>query len=131
MRFGRGGIEEAGIDSVPQRADIGPLRALASAQNIRLLLRNQQRGVRRLGQAYFFATQQLGLARVEKRARKSAFLRVGFEFRAIDVAEIDDHAPGKIRWAAKGLGADNDYIYKTLLNLDDQEIETYREQGIL
>ena len=40
-------------------------------------------------------------------------------------------APGKIRWAAKGLGADNDYIYKTLLNLDDQEIETYREQGIL
>jgi crotonobetainyl-CoA:carnitine CoA-transferase CaiB-like acyl-CoA transferase len=40
-------------------------------------------------------------------------------------------APGKIRWAAKSLGADNEYIYKQLLNLDDQDIESYRERGIL
>ncbi|WP_028956941.1 CaiB/BaiF CoA-transferase family protein [Sulfitobacter sp. 20_GPM-1509m] len=39
--------------------------------------------------------------------------------------------PGHIRWAAKGLGADNDYVYKELLGLSDQEIETYRSQGIL
>lgn len=39
--------------------------------------------------------------------------------------------PGRIRWAAKAIGADNDYIYKTLLNLEDQEIDDYRERGIL
>lgn len=39
--------------------------------------------------------------------------------------------PGHIRWAAKSLGADNDYIYKTLLNLNDDEIAAYREKGIL
>lgn len=39
--------------------------------------------------------------------------------------------PGHIRWAAKSLGADNEYIYKTLLNLSDDDVETYREQGIL
>lgn len=41
------------------------------------------------------------------------------------------NAPGQIRWAAKSLGADNDYIYSKLLNLTEQEIENYREQGIL
>jgi crotonobetainyl-CoA:carnitine CoA-transferase CaiB-like acyl-CoA transferase len=41
------------------------------------------------------------------------------------------NAPGHIRWAAKGLGADNDYIYKTLLGLSDHEIDDYREKGIL
>ncbi|MBR9865008.1 MAG: CoA transferase [Rhodobacteraceae bacterium] len=41
------------------------------------------------------------------------------------------NAPGEIRWAAKSLGADNDYIYNRLLNLTEQEIEKYREQGIL
>lgn len=41
------------------------------------------------------------------------------------------NAPGHIRWAAKSLGYDNDYIYKTLLKLSDQEIEEYREQEIL
>jgi crotonobetainyl-CoA:carnitine CoA-transferase CaiB-like acyl-CoA transferase len=39
--------------------------------------------------------------------------------------------PGKIRWAAKKLGADNDYIYKSLLNLSDDDLEDYREKGIL
>lgn len=41
------------------------------------------------------------------------------------------NAPGQIRWAAKSLGADNDYIYSKLLNLTEQEIEHYREKGIL
>lgn len=41
------------------------------------------------------------------------------------------NAPGKIRWAAKAIGADNDYIYKQVLNLTDQEIEAYHEKGIL
>ena len=41
------------------------------------------------------------------------------------------NAPGEIRWAAKSLGADNDYIYSKLLNLSEQEIEHYREKGIL
>lgn len=41
------------------------------------------------------------------------------------------NAPGHIRWAAKAIGADNEYIYKALLNLNDQDIETYRTKGIL
>lgn len=41
------------------------------------------------------------------------------------------NAPGCIRWAAKGLGFDNDYIYKTLLGLSDSEIDDNREKGIL
>ncbi|MBF9052286.1 CoA transferase [Roseobacter sp. HKCCD9010] len=39
------------------------------------------------------------------------------------------NAPGAIRWAAKALGADNAYVYKTLLKLDDDEIERLRERG--
>lgn len=41
------------------------------------------------------------------------------------------NAPGHIRWAAKALGADNDYIYKTLLNLSDRDIESFREKDVL
>jgi crotonobetainyl-CoA:carnitine CoA-transferase CaiB-like acyl-CoA transferase len=40
-------------------------------------------------------------------------------------------APGRIRWAAKAMGSDNDYIYKTLLNLGDEEIAQYRDKGVL
>ncbi len=41
------------------------------------------------------------------------------------------NAPGHIRWAAKGLGADNDYIYKFMLKLSEQQIKDHKEQGIL
>lgn len=41
------------------------------------------------------------------------------------------NAPGTIRWAAKGLGADNDYIYKILLKLGERDIQTHSDQGIL
>lgn len=40
-------------------------------------------------------------------------------------------APGKIRWAAKAMGADNDYIYKSLLNLSDEDIAALQKQGVL
>ena len=39
--------------------------------------------------------------------------------------------PGEIRWAAKSLGADNAYIYKTMLNMTEEEIDAYREKGVL
>lgn len=39
--------------------------------------------------------------------------------------------PGGIRWAAKGLAADNDYIYREIVGLDDAEIELYRTKGVL
>ncbi|MEM6847719.1 MAG: CaiB/BaiF CoA-transferase family protein [Pseudomonadota bacterium] len=41
------------------------------------------------------------------------------------------NAPGLIRWAAKGMGVDNDYIYGTLLGLDDQDIIARKGRGIL
>lgn len=41
------------------------------------------------------------------------------------------NAPGHIRWAAKGLGADNDYIYKSMLKLSEKQIKDHKEQGIL
>tara|TARA_R110002020_G_scaffold316999_1_gene532694 strand:- start:70320 stop:71525 length:1206 start_codon:yes stop_codon:yes gene_type:complete len=39
--------------------------------------------------------------------------------------------PGKIRWAAKKLAADNEYIYKDILGLDVQEIDDYRKKGVI
>ncbi|MGQ9370898.1 CaiB/BaiF CoA transferase family protein [Azospirillum sp. ST 5-10] len=39
--------------------------------------------------------------------------------------------PGKIRWAAKGLAADNDYIYKEIVGLGDAEIAGYKAKGII
>lgn len=40
-------------------------------------------------------------------------------------------SPGKIRWAAKALAADNDYIYREIVGLDDAEIARYRAKGII
>lgn len=39
--------------------------------------------------------------------------------------------PGRIRWAAKSIAADNDYVYKVLLGLDDSEIEQLVAKGII
>lgn len=39
--------------------------------------------------------------------------------------------PGRIRWAAKSIAADNDYVYKDLLGLDDTEIEQLVAKGII
>ncbi|NYZ14595.1 CoA transferase [Azospirillum sp. RWY-5-1] len=39
--------------------------------------------------------------------------------------------PGKIRWAAKGLAADNDYIYREVVGLDEVEIAGYRAKGVI
>ena len=39
--------------------------------------------------------------------------------------------PGKIRWTAKSLAADNDYIYREIVGLDDAEIERYKAEGII
>ena len=39
--------------------------------------------------------------------------------------------PGKIRWSAKRVAADNDYIYRQILGLDADEIESYRQRGII
>ncbi|TCT00518.1 CaiB/BaiF CoA transferase family protein [Aquabacter spiritensis] len=39
--------------------------------------------------------------------------------------------PGKIRWAAKRLAADNDFIYKEILGLDEAEIRSLRDRQII
>ncbi len=39
--------------------------------------------------------------------------------------------PGHIRWAAKGIAADNDHVYKTLLGLGDSEIESLKDKGVI
>lgn len=39
--------------------------------------------------------------------------------------------PGRIRWAAKGLAADNDYIYREIVGLEGAEIEVYRAKGVI
>lgn len=41
------------------------------------------------------------------------------------------NSPGKIRWAAKELAADNEYIYREFLGLEPAEIERYKAKGIL
>lgn len=39
--------------------------------------------------------------------------------------------PGKIRWSAKRLAADNDYIYREIVGLDANEIENYKSKGVI
>lgn len=40
-------------------------------------------------------------------------------------------APGEIRWAAKAMGSDNDYIYRQILDLTEDDIETFRDRGTI
>lgn len=39
--------------------------------------------------------------------------------------------PGKVKWTAKDLGADNDTVFERLLGLTKEEINAYRERGII
>ncbi|MBO0333289.1 CoA transferase [Sneathiella sp. CAU 1612] len=39
--------------------------------------------------------------------------------------------PGKVKWTAKELGADNDAVFKKLLGMTKEEINSYRERGII
>ncbi|MCC3305294.1 CaiB/BaiF CoA transferase family protein [Sneathiella sp. HT1-7] len=39
--------------------------------------------------------------------------------------------PGKVKWTAKDLGADNDAVFERLLGLTKEEINAYRERGII
>lgn len=39
--------------------------------------------------------------------------------------------PGQIRWAAKGLAADNEYIYREIVGLEPAEIERFKSKGII
>lgn len=39
--------------------------------------------------------------------------------------------PGRIRWAAKGLAADNDYIYKEIVGLGDAEIQVLKDKCVI
>lgn len=41
------------------------------------------------------------------------------------------NAPGRIRWAAKGIGADNDTVFSERLGLSESEIAALRSQGII
>ncbi|MCB1395186.1 MAG: CoA transferase [Rhodobacter sp.] len=41
------------------------------------------------------------------------------------------HAPGQIRWAAKAVGADNEYVYKSVMGLVDAEVQALKDKGIL
>lgn len=40
-------------------------------------------------------------------------------------------SPGKIRWTAKGLGADNEKVFEEFLGMSREEIDAYRERGII
>lgn len=39
--------------------------------------------------------------------------------------------PGRIRWAARALGADNEEIYKSGLGLTDEEYEAMKNNGAI
>lgn len=39
--------------------------------------------------------------------------------------------PGKAKWTAKDLGADNNDVFERLLGLSEEEIDSYRERGII
>lgn len=39
--------------------------------------------------------------------------------------------PGKIRWTAKGLGADNEKVFEEFLGMSREDIDAYRERGII
>lgn len=39
--------------------------------------------------------------------------------------------PGAVRWAAKGIGANNDFVYRHILKLGDDEIARLKENGCL
>ncbi|QTL03734.1 CoA transferase [Aquabacter sp. L1I39] len=41
------------------------------------------------------------------------------------------HNPGRIRWAAKDLAADNDYIYKELVGLGEAEIQVLKDKNVI
>lgn len=41
------------------------------------------------------------------------------------------NSPGHIRWAARDMGVDNDYVFRQLLGLDEQEVEAFRESGVI
>jgi crotonobetainyl-CoA:carnitine CoA-transferase CaiB-like acyl-CoA transferase len=56
--------------------------------------------------------------------------RIG-ELAVPDVVPRLSATPGEIRWLGEGLGAQNQAIFKGLLGLDGQEIETLRERGII
>jgi crotonobetainyl-CoA:carnitine CoA-transferase CaiB-like acyl-CoA transferase len=43
--------------------------------------------------------------------------------------DLED-TPGEIVGPAPCLGADNDYVFRTLLGLEHGEIETLRDQGV-
>lgn len=39
--------------------------------------------------------------------------------------------PGRIRWAARGLAADNEYIYKEIVGLEDAEIQSLKDKCVI
>ncbi|MEM8580825.1 MAG: CoA transferase, partial [Pseudomonadota bacterium] len=41
------------------------------------------------------------------------------------------NAPGEIRWAGKAMGADNSEVFKTLAGLDDDDLASLKEQGVI
>jgi crotonobetainyl-CoA:carnitine CoA-transferase CaiB-like acyl-CoA transferase len=41
------------------------------------------------------------------------------------------HRPGRIRWAAKSLAADNEHIYGDMLGFDDSEIAELKAKGVI
>jgi succinyl-CoA--D-citramalate CoA-transferase len=39
--------------------------------------------------------------------------------------------PGKLRWAGRSPGADNDYVYRELLGLDARQLEELKDNGVI
>lgn len=41
------------------------------------------------------------------------------------------NSPGEIRWAAKGMGADNDAVYRALMGLDEDSLIDLKKKGVV
>ncbi len=39
--------------------------------------------------------------------------------------------PGRVKWAMKEVGADNDYVFKEFLKLTDEQISELEDKGII
>jgi benzylsuccinate CoA-transferase BbsF subunit len=76
--------------------------------------------------AGLFSDPQLAARRLWRVRRHDEIGDQAYCFPGFDLED----APGEIVGPAPCLGADNDYVCRTLLGLDDGEIETLRHQGV-
>lgn len=47
------------------------------------------------------------------------------------VCGIFSKTPGELKWLGRGVGADNDEIYKEVLKLSDEEYQALKDEGAI